>query len=135
MRRRPPRSTRTDTLFPYTTLFRSGQCRLLVPPRRQAALREQSAVGMDGDRRSAAVGTLRSRTPPLHPDARHRSDERLGIRLMRRVQHRLRPPLLPHAPVAQNDDVAVALPHQAAAVTDEATAGAHLLLQATEEGP
>src|SRR3546814_10505778 len=24
MSRRPPRSTRTDTLFPYTTLFRSG---------------------------------------------------------------------------------------------------------------
>src|SRR3546814_20421140 len=24
MVRRPPRSTRTDTLFPYTTLFRSG---------------------------------------------------------------------------------------------------------------
>src|SRR3546814_9978005 len=23
---RPPRSTRTDTLFPYTTLFRSCQC-------------------------------------------------------------------------------------------------------------
>src|SRR3546814_13677316 len=29
MIRRPPRSTRTDTLFPYTTLFRSS-CR--VPP-------------------------------------------------------------------------------------------------------
>src|SRR3546814_10876414 len=26
MIRRPPRSTRTDTLFPYTTLFRSGRC-------------------------------------------------------------------------------------------------------------
>src|SRR3546814_15833290 len=25
MIRRPPRSTRTDTLFPYTTLFRSAQ--------------------------------------------------------------------------------------------------------------
>src|SRR3546814_8207688 len=25
MRRRPPRSTRTDTLFPYTTLFRSKE--------------------------------------------------------------------------------------------------------------
>src|SRR3546814_17920353 len=25
MRRRPPRSTRTDTLFPYTTLFRSQE--------------------------------------------------------------------------------------------------------------
>src|SRR3546814_15533378 len=27
MIRRSPRSTRTDTLFPYTTLFRSGQAR------------------------------------------------------------------------------------------------------------
>src|SRR3546814_2980770 len=27
MIRRPPRSTRTDTLFPYTTLFRSGNGR------------------------------------------------------------------------------------------------------------
>src|SRR3546814_7029309 len=27
MIRRPPRSTRTDTLFPYTTLFRSVQAR------------------------------------------------------------------------------------------------------------
>src|SRR3546814_3123788 len=27
MIRRPPRSTRTDTLFPYTTLFRSVRCR------------------------------------------------------------------------------------------------------------
>src|SRR3546814_13132127 len=26
MIRRPPRSTRTDTLFPYTTLFRSRKC-------------------------------------------------------------------------------------------------------------
>src|SRR3546814_19292182 len=26
MIRRPPRSTRTDTLFPYTTLFRSFEC-------------------------------------------------------------------------------------------------------------
>src|SRR3546814_19864769 len=36
-RRRPPRSTRTDTLFPYTTLFRSivvyaGSAGLVLPP-------------------------------------------------------------------------------------------------------
>src|SRR3546814_6341793 len=31
MIRRPPRSTRTDTLFPYTTLFRSGAVRELDP--------------------------------------------------------------------------------------------------------
>src|SRR3546814_16042116 len=30
MIRRPPRSTRTDTLFPYTTLFRSGAPALRV---------------------------------------------------------------------------------------------------------
>src|SRR3546814_1087455 len=30
MIRRPPRSTRTDTLFPYTTLFRSGR-RFVLP--------------------------------------------------------------------------------------------------------
>src|SRR3546814_11893311 len=30
MRLRPPRSTRTDTLFPYTTLFRSLQARPTV---------------------------------------------------------------------------------------------------------
>src|SRR3546814_16162564 len=31
MIRRPPRSTRTDTLFPYTTLFRSRGTRLALP--------------------------------------------------------------------------------------------------------
>src|SRR3546814_7191474 len=30
MIRRPPRSTRTDTLFPYTTLFRSSLFRSIV---------------------------------------------------------------------------------------------------------
>src|SRR3546814_3589298 len=33
MIRRPPRSTRTDTLFPYTTLFRSGLFAHQVPAR------------------------------------------------------------------------------------------------------
>src|SRR3546814_7523413 len=37
MRRRPPRSTRTDTLFPYTTLFRSGGRGQPVAPRQARA--------------------------------------------------------------------------------------------------
>src|SRR3546814_8396136 len=41
MIRRPPRSTRTDTLFPYTTLFRSAGRRGLFLRRR--ALRAQAA--------------------------------------------------------------------------------------------
>src|SRR3546814_4030905 len=32
MIRRPPRSTRTDTLFPYTTLFRSHLCAVAARP-------------------------------------------------------------------------------------------------------
>src|SRR3546814_13989227 len=31
MRRRPPRATRTDTLFPYTTLFRAVQLEIPKP--------------------------------------------------------------------------------------------------------
>src|SRR3546814_1652279 len=45
MIRRPPRSTRTDTLFPYTTLFRSGDrwVQTLMPkPRRQRLSPEES---------------------------------------------------------------------------------------------
>src|SRR3546814_10452784 len=36
MIRRPPRSTRTDTLFPYTTLFRSRPARHFPAPYPQA---------------------------------------------------------------------------------------------------
>src|SRR3546814_6659107 len=46
MIRRPPRSTRTDTLFPYTTLFRSIQRIALRPlPRRVDARRGADRLG------------------------------------------------------------------------------------------
>src|SRR3546814_16761891 len=38
MIRRPPRTTRTDTLFPYTTLFRSPS----VQPRHEIAIRHDT---------------------------------------------------------------------------------------------
>src|SRR3546814_16065820 len=43
MKRRPPRSTRTDTLFPYTTLFRSLKVFLLGAARR--AIFDHDALG------------------------------------------------------------------------------------------
>src|SRR3546814_2105258 len=48
MIRRPPRSTRTDTLFPYTTLFRS----LRIGGALSAVIRNQLPVayGCDGQR-------------------------------------------------------------------------------------
>src|SRR3546814_4667689 len=49
MIRRPPRSTRTDTLFPYTTLFRSTRIEIcgpaiVVQPRTHAGLIRQNEV-------------------------------------------------------------------------------------------
>src|SRR3546814_2310056 len=45
MIRRPPRSTRTDTLFPYTTLFRSAVRRVLLDdPGRAAGKHQERAV-------------------------------------------------------------------------------------------
>src|SRR3546814_20061958 len=56
MIRRPPRSTRTDTLFPYTTLFRSGQRR--------------------GDRLAAVVGQRAAADAAHAAVARARADRR-----------------------------------------------------------
>src|SRR3546814_18118911 len=47
MIRRPPRSTRTDTLFPYTTLFRSGRVadRRVDTNKREAAEEDDKRAG------------------------------------------------------------------------------------------
>src|SRR3546814_4888258 len=68
MIRRPPGSTRTDTLFPYTTLFRSGSD---VEERRAAslALRPRDgvvAVDLCGDqRRLVAFGAGKRGDTPI----------------------------------------------------------------------
>src|SRR3546814_9180018 len=70
MIRRPPRSTRTDTLFPYTTLFRS----LYSGPSRRASARDRTLApvrlyaGRRGRRRPVGGGL------PAVP-ARLRSEE------------------------------------------------------------
>src|SRR3546814_13051962 len=49
MIRRPPRSTRTDTLFPYTTLFRShGLVRVVVESQRGGRERLDAAEFLRG---------------------------------------------------------------------------------------
>src|SRR3546814_15329298 len=55
MKRRPPRSTRTDTLFPYTTLFRADE----ILPRLAGDLLDQLA----GDRvEDIVIGVGRAET-------------------------------------------------------------------------
>src|SRR3546814_11206354 len=45
MIRRPPRSTRTDTLFPYTTLFRSAVARAAVADLLPALIAQRRTKG------------------------------------------------------------------------------------------
>src|SRR3546814_10565490 len=69
MIRRPPRSTRTDTLLPYTTLFRSARgvrphlrdghrCRDRIRHPRRDPHRPTGARGLPGHRRSAHIMTV-----------------------------------------------------------------------------
>src|SRR3546814_5149543 len=52
--RRPPRSTRTDTLFPYTTLFRSSRT-------------SRHPVFASGQLRKPGLFRLKSKLPKLRP--------------------------------------------------------------------
>src|SRR3546814_8009109 len=70
MRRRPPRSTRTDTLFPYTTLVRSnygGRSADIWWDRNRAALsRIGNLTVLDiGSATVAALGAMANRTMRL----------------------------------------------------------------------
>src|SRR3546814_6383004 len=57
MIRRPPRSTRTDTLFPYTTLFRSSRSKVRVQLYRATTCDRAAApiAAARPDRQSAAT--------------------------------------------------------------------------------
>src|SRR3546814_1938576 len=80
MIRRPPRSTRTDTLFPYTTLFRSRHAR-----------RHHLARSRSNCRRPAPSSRVAqaSRKPQQQPTRRERPDGHLRLHLdMARTWHR-----------------------------------------------
>src|SRR3546814_7835149 len=70
MIRRPPRSTRTDTLFPYTTLFRSDDClqRVRADPDGYAALVARHGVLLDRIAALSGYDFYRSQAP-LDPRA------------------------------------------------------------------
>src|SRR3546814_9619541 len=53
MIRRPPRSTRTDTLFPYTTLFRSPASGFPCEAGRRPCQSGRDGVPLQGGRRTA----------------------------------------------------------------------------------
>src|SRR3546814_13694669 len=74
MKRRPPRSTRTDTLFPYTTLFRS--------PSPCSAARKGGAAGAPPETAAhRAAGTPRAACPSSEQDRRQSSPLRRNPRI------------------------------------------------------
>src|SRR3546814_4137439 len=95
MRRRPPRSSLTDTRFPYTTLFRSaGAVGLAAPPfwlaRRPRPIppaarahRPQAAAAGIGRRRPRGAPDLAARRPWLDgaQRLRPRREDRKSTRL------------------------------------------------------
>src|SRR3546814_2570243 len=76
MIRRPPRSTRTDTLFPYTTLFRSTLAGIALSRRR----RRRSPSAPSPPR---GAGTARRRCPART----RRAGRRRGPRCARSEEH------------------------------------------------
>src|SRR3546814_4586739 len=68
MKRRPPRSTRTDTLFPYTTLFRSVWKRHSLWDEVGAVGREEHELGADTLDRIANSSCLVRRQIVHHDD-------------------------------------------------------------------
>src|SRR3546814_17800608 len=96
MIRRPPRSTRTDTLFPYTTLFRSadrdtlvGHLAVLAPG---GEVGEESAIDVCSDRADVPahlfeedgvdrLGCVELVEVPLEAQERHACADRKSTRL------------------------------------------------------
>src|SRR3546814_5930138 len=74
MIRRPPRSTRTDPLFPYTTLFRSGS--FVAVDKIDLAVEEGEIYGFLGPNGAGKSTTLRMLCTLTAPSSGHaRSEE------------------------------------------------------------
>src|SRR3546814_8168693 len=73
MIRRPPRSTRTDTLFPYTTLFRSPHRHQRQQPQRQRTAPERDPPVLHAARTAITEVLRHYRVSSL--EGAHRSEE------------------------------------------------------------
>src|SRR3546814_7936540 len=82
MIRRPPRSTRTDTLFPYTTLFRSS--------RTSANAGRHARLAPDGGRKacdSLSSAENSSRRRKHHPRSRRSEEHTSELQSLMRISY------------------------------------------------
>src|SRR3546814_17780829 len=87
MIRRPPRSTRTDTLFPYTTLFRSGQPAAGVVHAPALAMTWAGVCGDDGDGNKTSGRAVYGETDKPLMDIRAREIPPEGAVVVARRRH------------------------------------------------
>src|SRR3546814_16177451 len=98
MLRRPPRSTRTDTLFPYTTLFRSRQVHVgehgITADRRGEDTMQQRTARRPGQealvRMPLCRRDLRLGPQPILSNVSDREQVRIDIRWVTRAKAALR---------------------------------------------
>src|SRR3546814_8329187 len=112
MIRRPPRSTRTDTLFPYTTLFRSAAD---IGKEADADLRHGQQGAVAGD---AMAAVHRDADPAAHGDA---VDQR-HIGLAEGVDQPVEAVLLAEKDLGQGIAAAAGQPHRAHVAAGAASA-------------
>src|SRR3546814_16384470 len=86
MIRRPPRSTRTDTLFPYTTLFRSA---VFEAPAIVARLDDIAVVGDAVEQRRGHLGIAEDGGPLAEREVRGDDDAGALIKLADEVEQQL----------------------------------------------
>src|SRR3546814_19437324 len=100
MIRRPPRSTRTDTLFPYTTLFRSHG------PRRdgRATPKPTRPRAQPADRNAAVVPGAHPGGPTVEIEREEKTLEQHVAVELRLVEH-AREGIVPHAAQRDQRDV------------------------------
>src|SRR3546814_6991864 len=87
MIRRPPRSTRTDTLFPYTTLFRSLPIRRAHYGRSESSVAGRSACTSPQRRYAASAfdGTTTAMASAMRQNEKNRLPTRMGSETMERI--------------------------------------------------
>src|SRR3546814_16319526 len=85
MIRRPPRSTRTDTLFPYTTLFRARTARLFASTETRSAGPVAAPAAPDAVSPPPTLTNLGLAPPPATPTAQDRQNAFLNAAADRRT--------------------------------------------------
>src|SRR3546814_20792466 len=126
MIRRPPRSTRTDTLFPYTTLFRSPFAVKPEPRHHQAVLHPRVEIELPRPGRRFVLLAAAGQVDFLDVELRHRGRRGRAAEaipaLVDREVHRHRPArTIRHVAQRPGDGR-----HDIVATDQHAAGGAHL---------